>query len=179
LRRPQTDLALPTSGRLYRYFQKPGILMLGSFLLFPFLFSFSRRLSSLPFSCHPFILSTAGGLPPPDYFPYETLTATTLARNSFRTTEQGLGAWLWSFVAGGKKTDKWDIAKWESDPLKVQLSSALQYGASISFPPFRRTTNNSRSLVVLPCFSLPPHDFSVSSQHFSSFDADLLPFSPP
>jgi hypothetical protein len=112
--------------------------MLGSFLLFPFLFSFSRRLSSLPFSCHPFILSTAGGLPPPDYFPYETLTATTLARNSFRTTEQGLGAWLWSFVAGGKKTDKWDIAKWESDPLKVQLSSALQYGTSISFSSFRR-----------------------------------------
>jgi hypothetical protein len=42
LRRPQTDPFVPTSYRLYRYFQKPGILMLGSFLLFPFLFSFWR-----------------------------------------------------------------------------------------------------------------------------------------
>lgn len=95
------------------------------------------------------MLSLAGGLPPPEAFPYvsalgdavetvarltrsaaqESITAQTLARNSFKTTEQGIGAWLWSLLGGGgKKTDEWTIPKWDHDKSRVQLSTALQYG---------------------------------------------------
>ncbi|GAA5977010.1 hypothetical protein JCM10908_004820 [Rhodotorula pacifica] len=84
----------------------------------------------------PGMLSLAGGLPPPEAFPYESITAQTLARNSFKTTEQGFGAWLWSLVGGGgKKTDQWTIPKWDEDKSRVQLSTALQYGTAAGLPP--------------------------------------------
>lgn len=64
----------------------------------------------------------------------ETISAASLARNSFKTTQVGFGQWLWNWVAGlAGKTDDWTIRKWEDDKDKIQLSSALQYGASCAF----------------------------------------------
>lgn len=59
----------------------------------------------------------------------ESISAETLAKNSFKTTEVGFGAWLWSWIAGTKKTDEWTLRKFEADKTKIQLSTALQYGA--------------------------------------------------
>lgn len=58
----------------------------------------------------------------------ESISAETLAKNSFKTTEVGFGAWLWSWIAGTKKTDEWTLRKFEADKTKIQLSTALQYG---------------------------------------------------
>ncbi|BGP56694.1 hypothetical protein JCM8202v2_004324 [Rhodotorula sphaerocarpa] len=113
---------------LYKYFNKPGM------------------------------LSLAGGLPPPDYFPYETITAHTLARNSFKTTEQGFGAWLWSLLGGGgKKTDEWSIPKWDEDRSRVQLSSAFQYGTAAGLPPLAKFIYDFTTRVYRPATS----DFRV------------------
>ncbi|EGU13534.1 hypothetical protein RTG_00264 [Rhodotorula toruloides ATCC 204091] len=94
----KSRIASPLKG-MYKYFQRPGMLML------------------------------AGGLPPPELFPFETISATSLQRNSFKTTQVGFGQWLWNWFAGlAGKTDEWTIRKWEEEKDKIQLSSALQYG---------------------------------------------------
>ena len=84
----------------------------------------------------------AGGLPPPTYFPFESISCSTLKPNSFKTTRQSSyvqRAWNWF---KGIETDEWKIEKWAQDPsdrTAIQLSTALQYGTlslplSCSFP---------------------------------------------
>lgn len=102
----------------------------------------------------PGMLSLAGGLPPPEAFPYESITAQTLARNSFKTTEQGIGAWLWSLLGGGgKKTDQWTIPKWDDDKSRVQLSTALQYGTAAGLPPLAQFIYDFTAQVYRPATS--------------------------
>ena len=73
----------------------------------------------------------AGGLPPPTYFPFESISCSTLKPNSFKTTRQSSyvqRAWNWF---KGIETDEWKIEKWAQDPsdrTAIQLSTALQYG---------------------------------------------------
>jgi aromatic amino acid aminotransferase I len=83
---------------MYKYFNKPGLLML------------------------------AGGLPPPDYFPFETITCSTMKQNSFKTAPNpSYVQSVWNWIKGTEK-DEWAINKWEDDKTKIQLSTALQYG---------------------------------------------------
>ncbi|GAA5856155.1 hypothetical protein JCM8547_003007 [Rhodosporidiobolus lusitaniae] len=110
---------------LYKYFQRPGILIL------------------------------AGGLPPPEYFPFETISATTLAKNSFKTSDPSFGAWLLSFLpgAGKKKTDAWDIPKYAAQPTQIQLSSALQYGTAAGLPPLATFVYDFTRRVFQPAYA--------------------------
>ncbi|GAA6038133.1 hypothetical protein JCM8097_007563 [Rhodosporidiobolus ruineniae] len=118
-------LGSPLKG-LYKYFQKPGMLMF------------------------------AGGLPPPDYFPYESLTATSLSRNAFKASQPSFGAWLLSFLPpygqAAKKTDEWSVNKYETDPLKVQLSSALQYGTATGLPALAAFLRTFTARVYRPAY---------------------------
>ncbi|GAA5978310.1 hypothetical protein JCM11641_004650 [Rhodosporidiobolus odoratus] len=108
---------------LYKYFNRPGMLMF------------------------------AGGLPPPEYFPFETISATSLVRNSYRTTDMGVGAWLMSWFSGGKKTDAWTINKFEEDKAKVQLSVALQYGTAAGLPALAQFIHEFTAKVYRPAYS--------------------------
>ncbi|BGP41633.1 hypothetical protein JCM10450v2_005696 [Rhodotorula kratochvilovae] len=99
----------------------------------------------------PGMLLLAGGLPPPELFPYESITAETLAKNSFKTTEASFGAWLWSWIAGGgKKTDSWTIPKFSDDKTQIQLSSALQYGTAAGLPPLAKFIHEFTDRVYQP-----------------------------
>lgn len=74
----------------------------------------------------------AGGLPSPDYFPFECISAQALVPNSFKTSESSW-RWLLSFfgaTGAQAKTTRLDIPKYVSDPKpdSLQLSTALQYG---------------------------------------------------
>lgn len=83
---------------MYKYFTMPGMLML------------------------------AGGLPPPEYFPFESISCTTLQKNSFKTAPNpSYARSVWNWIKG-TETDEWTIAKWDEDKSKIQLSTALQYG---------------------------------------------------
>ncbi|GAA5876540.1 hypothetical protein JCM16303_003573 [Sporobolomyces ruberrimus] len=89
---------------MYKYFNKPGLLML------------------------------AGGLPPPDYFPFETITCSTMKQNSFKTAPNpSYVQSVWNWIKGTEK-DEWAINKWEDDKTKIQLSTALQYGTAQGLP---------------------------------------------
>ncbi|GAA5826415.1 hypothetical protein JCM3770_004697 [Rhodotorula araucariae] len=98
----------------------------------------------------PGMLLLAGGLPPPELFPYESITAETLAKDSFKTTDVGFGAWLWSWIAGGKKTDSWTIPKFTADKGTIQLSSALQYGTAAGLPPLAKFIHEFTERVYQP-----------------------------
>ncbi|GAA5883335.1 hypothetical protein JCM3774_005247 [Rhodotorula dairenensis] len=104
----------------------------------------------------PGMLSLAGGLPPPEAFPYESISAQTLARNSFKTTEQGIAAWIWNWLSGGgskKKTDEWTIPKWDDDKSRVQLSTALQYGTAAGLAPLAQFIYDFTARVYRPATS--------------------------
>ncbi|KAM0789987.1 hypothetical protein ACM66B_005319 [Microbotryomycetes sp. NB124-2] len=96
-------LASPLKG-MYKYFNKPGMLMF------------------------------AGGLPSPEYFPYESISAQVLAPNAYKTTESSF-SWLWSLFSS-RPTTQFTIPKYEHDakPDSIQLSTALQYGTSAGLP---------------------------------------------
>ncbi|GAA6009684.1 aminotransferase-like domain-containing protein [Rhodotorula paludigena] len=109
---------------MYKYMQRPGMLML------------------------------AGGLPPPEYFPFESISAQTLARNSYKTTQIGFGAWLWSWISGGAKaTDSWSIPKRDSDPSRIQLASALQYGTAAGLAPLAQFIHAFTERVYQPGYA--------------------------
>ncbi|GAA5913791.1 hypothetical protein JCM6882_007700 [Rhodosporidiobolus microsporus] len=117
-------LTSPLKG-LYKYFNRPGMLMF------------------------------AGGLPPPAYFPFETISTTTLARNAYRASAPSLGSWLLSLLPGGgaKKTDSWEIRKFEDEVGKVQLSSALQYGTAAGLPALHSFIDTFTAHVYRPATS--------------------------
>ncbi|KPV72309.1 uncharacterized protein RHOBADRAFT_55794 [Rhodotorula graminis WP1] len=98
----------------------------------------------------PGMLLLAGGLPPAELFPFESISAETLAKNSFKTTEVGFGAWLWSWIAGTKKTDLWTLNKFDADKTKIQLSSALQYGTAAGLAPLAKFIHEFTERVYQP-----------------------------
>ncbi|GAA5849914.1 hypothetical protein JCM5353_009063 [Sporobolomyces roseus] len=75
------------------------------------------------------------GLPPPAYFPFETISCSTLKSNSFKTTQQpSYVQSVWNWIKG-IETDEWKIEKYDSqdpsDRTKIQLSTALQYAQGL------------------------------------------------
>ncbi|GAA5940792.1 hypothetical protein JCM1841_004720 [Sporobolomyces salmonicolor] len=107
---------------MYKYFSRPGILML------------------------------AGGLPPPEYFPFENISATSLASNTFKTASPGLLQSAWNYIKG-VQTDHFTINKYEEDASKIQLSSALQYGTAAGLPPLAQFIYDFTARVYRPAYS--------------------------
>ncbi|KAF5322822.1 hypothetical protein D9619_000291 [Psilocybe cf. subviscida] len=98
----------------------------------------------------PNLLSLAGGLPSPEYFPFESLKADTLAFDSYATAPGSQKAaesassnrsnsknnlsWLWNLFAPNKPTVPIGVPKFPSSPTDINLASALQYGVSRGLP---------------------------------------------
>lgn len=78
----------------------------------------------------------AGGLPAPDYFPFESIAAQALVPDAFSVDTNGSGNpgvfdWFWKFFGSSPPTKTMVVPKYEDDPNAIQLSTALQYsGAS-------------------------------------------------
>lgn len=92
------------------------------------------------------MLRNIPGMPPPDYFPFDTLEANTLPSDVFAASPEaalkeenpGPITWLWSLLGtkGKHRTEHIKVPKYASDPSKeVNLATALQYSMShpISF----------------------------------------------
>ncbi|SCV73613.1 BQ2448_6043 [Microbotryum intermedium] len=105
---------------MYKYYTRPGMLML------------------------------AGGLPSPDYFPFDSISAQVLVPNSYKTTDPTLTSWLWSFFK--PTTTKMTIPKYIPNAThdQVQLSSALQYGTAVGLPPLAKFIKHFTELVHRP-----------------------------
>ncbi|KAF8897502.1 pyridoxal phosphate-dependent transferase [Infundibulicybe gibba] len=83
----------------------------------------------------PGIISLAGGLPSPDYFPIHSLDVNGLVSDSFPVSPTGSSSfsWLWNLLSGYKKkehTVALHIPKYPANPNDLSLSTALQYSTA-------------------------------------------------
>ena len=89
----------------------------------------------------PGIISLAGGMPSPAYFPLSTLSAETLVKDSFALTTHETEAelissldWFWRLFGSGsskkERTEHMVVPKYVDDPEDVSLAVALQYGTA-------------------------------------------------
>ncbi|KAJ7283688.1 pyridoxal phosphate-dependent transferase [Mycena rebaudengoi] len=80
----------------------------------------------------PGIISLAGGLPSPAYFPFTSISADVLVSNSFPLAppqESSSFSWLWKLLGGNKeKTTSVSVPKYSVKPGDINLATALQYG---------------------------------------------------
>ncbi|KII94834.1 hypothetical protein PLICRDRAFT_193623 [Plicaturopsis crispa FD-325 SS-3] len=120
----------------------------------------------------PGLISLAGGLPSPAYFPFAAISADALAIDSFaakNTTENSSPlSWLWNlFGASGKeKSIRVSIPKYSDDPNDINLETALQYSRAIGLPQLLDFVKAFSAKVFQPAYS----DFAVLS-HTGNTDA--------
>ncbi|KAJ7744473.1 pyridoxal phosphate-dependent transferase [Mycena maculata] len=104
----------------------------------------------------PGLLSLAGGLPSPAYFPYSDISANVLIPNSFPvspTQESSSFAWLWKlFGADKEKTVSLTIPKYPVRPEDLNLAAALQYGMAGGIPQLQKIVKEFSDKVFQPAY---------------------------
>ncbi|KAG6854756.1 hypothetical protein C0991_001183 [Blastosporella zonata] len=83
------------------------------------------------------IISLAGGLPHPDYFPFASVGGEALAPNSFSLTaskENSSMSWLWGLFSTKEKSTSFHVPKYPTKPGDVNLAQSLQYGMASGLP---------------------------------------------
>ncbi|TFK43565.1 PLP-dependent transferase [Crucibulum laeve] len=104
------------------------------------------------------MISLAGGLPHPDYFPFSTISAEALPYDSYVSAmsnqSRGSFSWLWSFLSGGKKeTVPITIPKYPANSGDISLSTALQYSMAAGIPQLQRIMKEFTDKVYKPAYS--------------------------
>ncbi|ORY77211.1 pyridoxal phosphate-dependent transferase [Leucosporidium creatinivorum] len=115
-------LQSPLKG-MYKYFNRPGMLML------------------------------AGGLPSPAYFPFESLSGQALIPNSYKTSESNFAWIKSFFESKAPKTTTFTIPKFADDAQAIQLSTALQYGTATGLPSLATFIHDFTAKVYDPGYS--------------------------
>ncbi|KAG8956191.1 hypothetical protein FRC04_004267 [Tulasnella sp. 424] len=113
----------------------------------------------------PGILSLAGGMPHPEYFPYDSLSAKVLAHDSYDTKyadsnpdssshADGPLDWFWSLIGLGgsskKRTEDITIPKYRPQFTDNQLAIALQYGTAQGIIPLQKFVGEFTHKVFKP-----------------------------
>lgn len=93
--------------------------------------------------------STAGGLPSPDYFPFEEISAQVLLPNTFKTTSVSSLSWLWTLFG---RTNTITIPKYVPNATltTIQLSTSLQYGTALGLPALQKFVREFVEKVFTP-----------------------------
>ncbi|KAJ7047399.1 pyridoxal phosphate-dependent transferase [Mycena alexandri] len=104
----------------------------------------------------PGIISLAGGLPSPAYFPYSDISANILVPNSFpveRKQEESSFSWLWKLLGADKeKTTPVTVPKYPVRPEDINLATALQYGMSAGLPQLQKIVKEFSDKVYSPAY---------------------------
>ncbi|KAJ6539317.1 pyridoxal phosphate-dependent transferase, partial [Mycena capillaripes] len=104
----------------------------------------------------PGLISLAGGLPSPDYFPFSDISANVLVANSFpaeREQESSSFSWLWKLLGAGKeKTTPVTVPKYPVRPEDLNLATALQYGMSSGIPQLQKIVKEFSDKVYQPAY---------------------------
>jgi aromatic amino acid aminotransferase I len=106
----------------------------------------------------PGIISLAGGLPNPAYFPFDSISADTLIPPSFATSadseKKGPFSWIWGLFSNRKDaTSPITIPKYPKDPTDLNLATALQYGLSRGLPQLQQVVHEFTRTVYKPAYS--------------------------
>ncbi|KAJ7179162.1 pyridoxal phosphate-dependent transferase [Mycena filopes] len=99
----------------------------------------------------PGLISLAGGLPSPAYFPFSDISANVLVSNSFpvdRKQEESSFSWLWKlFGADKEKTTPVTIPKYPVRPEDLNLAT---YGMSAGLPQLQKIVKEFSDKVYTP-----------------------------
>jgi aromatic amino acid aminotransferase I len=106
----------------------------------------------------PGIISLVGGLPSPEYFPFETLKADGLLSDSYSSTNKGALSWIWNLFSSKKSTFPISVPKFPEHPGDVNLAVALQYGSTKGLTQLQGILLEVTSKILKPAYS----DFTVS-----------------
>ncbi|KAG8818184.1 hypothetical protein FRC17_010913, partial [Serendipita sp. 399] len=109
----------------------------------------------------PGLIALGGGIPHPDYFPFATLEATTLAIDTYsetpgETTSPSPLSWLWNLFSSPAKqrTTKITVPKYVSDPVNdVNLATTLQYSMARGILPLQEFLKDYSTRFYKPGFS--------------------------
>ncbi|KAH9483055.1 Aromatic amino acid aminotransferase C56E4.03 [Psilocybe cubensis] len=108
----------------------------------------------------PGIISLAGGLPSPEYFPFDTVKADILSSDKFVSTPDSHGSssgplsWLLSlFSSESDSTIPISIPKYPSTPTDLNLATALQYGVARGIPQLQSTIVAFTTRVFQPAYA--------------------------
>ncbi|KAF8913865.1 pyridoxal phosphate-dependent transferase [Gymnopilus junonius] len=103
----------------------------------------------------PGILSLAGGLPSPEYFPFERVGADILVAKSYadNSTSKGTFAWIWDFFSSKASTVPISVPKYPESPEDVNLATALQYGLARGLPQLQGVINELTSRIYQPAYA--------------------------
>ncbi|KAJ7276368.1 pyridoxal phosphate-dependent transferase [Mycena haematopus] len=84
----------------------------------------------------PGLISLAGGLPSPDYFPFSDVSSNILVANSFpieRDQDSSSFSWLWKLLGGGKeKTTQVTVPKYPAHPGDINLATVIIFPQNIA-----------------------------------------------
>ncbi|KAJ6515922.1 pyridoxal phosphate-dependent transferase [Mycena sanguinolenta] len=105
----------------------------------------------------PGLISLAGGLPSPEYFPFTDVSSNILVANSFpieRDQDSSSFSWLWKLLGGGKeRTTFVSVPKYPAQPGDANLATALQYGMSSGIPQLQKIVHDFSTKVYDPAYS--------------------------
>ncbi|KAG9048757.1 hypothetical protein FS837_012120 [Tulasnella sp. UAMH 9824] len=137
----------------------------------------------------PGILSLAGGMPHPEYFPYDSLSAKVLAHDSYDTKHSqsnldnsspanGPLNWLWSIIGLGasskKRTEDISVPKYRPQYTDNQLAVALQYGTAQGIIPLQKFVGEFTSRVFKPY--LPTTSITLTTGNTDAWDRIIQAF---
>ncbi|KAF8165378.1 pyridoxal phosphate-dependent transferase [Crassisporium funariophilum] len=107
----------------------------------------------------PGILSLAGGLPSPAYFPFDSISADALISGSFPVkvaseTPKGSLSWIWSLFSNTEEsTSPISVPKYPLKAGDLNLATALQYGMSGGLPQLQKVIHEFTGNVYKPAYS--------------------------
>ncbi|PPQ94958.1 hypothetical protein CVT25_003930 [Psilocybe cyanescens] len=107
----------------------------------------------------PGMISLAGGLPSPAYFPFDSVKADILNYDSYTpkpaTESQGPLSWILSLFSGNDSSSTIPITvpKYPEHPDDVNLASALQYGLAKGIPQLQQIIAEFTATIFRPGYS--------------------------
>ncbi|KZT24540.1 PLP-dependent transferase [Neolentinus lepideus HHB14362 ss-1] len=109
----------------------------------------------------PGVITLAGGMPNPGYFPFSTITADGLVPDSFpvstSSSQSSSTSWFWKIFGAAPRKEKstpLTIPKYVKDPSShVNLATALQYGTATGLVPLQKFLQEFVTKVYQPAYS--------------------------
>ncbi|KAF8655284.1 hypothetical protein AX16_003183 [Volvariella volvacea WC 439] len=104
----------------------------------------------------PGLINMVGGLPNPDYFPYESISANALIPTSYANGEStGPLSRVWGFLSYPfkEKTVPLSISKYPAKPGAVNLADALQYSKATGLPQLKELIDDFTKDIYKPAYS--------------------------
>lgn len=106
----------------------------------------------------PGIISLAGGLPSPAYFPFDSLSGEIQASDALPATPSrptSTLSWLWSYLSSKKADTTISIPKYPAHPGDINLATTLQYSTVEGLPQLRSFIDNFVDKVYRPAYANP------------------------